>query len=128
MMVASAATLPAACAAPTRYAGIDLRPGGAPADVQQLAVRAQADDKAAQLELGIRYEEGWGVARDLDRARRLYTLAASADLKPRWTYTPAVGNAPAGVVPLPARASGPGLVEARTRLARLDARSGAGRK
>src|SRR3546814_3291135 len=68
--------LASACAAPKSHYGISLAPGAAPAEVQDLARRAAAGDKHAQLDLGIRYEEGNGVPRDLKRARQLYRLAA----------------------------------------------------
>lgn len=50
------------------YAGIPLAAGAANPQVQSLARRAQAGDKHAQLELGIRYEQGRGLPRDLERA------------------------------------------------------------
>lgn len=51
------------------------RPGAsATLEVRELDRRARAGDKAAQLELGMRYEDGSGVERDVDTARRLYLL------------------------------------------------------
>lgn len=41
-----------------------------------LARLAEKNDKGAQLELGIRFEEGIGVPKDLDTARKLYRMAA----------------------------------------------------
>ncbi|MGB7370330.1 hypothetical protein [Erythrobacter sp.] len=41
-----------------------------------LAMLALAQDKHAQLELGIRFEEGRHLPKDLKRARNLYQLAA----------------------------------------------------
>lgn len=64
-----------ACA--SSYAGIPLAAGTADPELQSLARRAQAGDAKAQLELGIRYEEGRGVPADRSRARRLYFAAAS---------------------------------------------------
>ncbi|HEY0029048.1 MAG TPA: hypothetical protein VGC35_14380 [Allosphingosinicella sp.] len=65
------------CAASSSYAGISFKPGAAEPALEQLARRARAGDKQAQLELGVRYEEGTGVARDLKRARDLYFDAAT---------------------------------------------------
>lgn len=72
VLATCAAALLGACAASTSYAGIPLAAGGADSDLQSLARRAQAGDKQAQLELGIRYEEGRGVEADPEAARRLY--------------------------------------------------------
>lgn len=41
-----------------------------------LARSAAANNKQAQFELGIRFEEGLGVPRDLSKARKLYRMAA----------------------------------------------------
>jgi hypothetical protein len=71
-----AAGVLSACAS-TSYAGIPLTAGAADAELQDLARRAQAEDKHAQLELGIRYEEGRGVAPDFRRASKLYRSAAT---------------------------------------------------
>jgi hypothetical protein len=54
--------------------------------------RAAAGDRRAQLELGIRYEEGRGVERNLKRARQLYSHAAADSGGPVWTYIPSVGK------------------------------------
>jgi hypothetical protein len=86
------ATLPAlaACAA-NSYPGIPLAAGAADPEVQQLARRARAGDRQVQLELGIRYEEGRGVARDRETARRLY-LASLADSRFQTQYVPVNGR------------------------------------
>jgi hypothetical protein len=60
-----------ACAA-TSYAGIPLAAGAADPELQALARRAQAGDGQAQLELGIRYEQGRGVPAQPALARSLY--------------------------------------------------------
>lgn len=83
----------------------------------QLASEAQGGSKEAQLELGIRFEEGRGVERDLGKAKKLYAKAASDSGGPIWVYSPAVGNGTKGRVI--AVNSGPkrsGLVEAKRRL------------
>jgi hypothetical protein len=49
------------------YGGIPLVSGAASVELQDLARRAQAGDKHAQLELGIRFEEGRGVPVDRKR-------------------------------------------------------------
>jgi hypothetical protein len=108
-----------ACAS-TSYAGIPLTAGAADAELQDLARRAQAGDKHAQLELGIRYEEGRGVPRDLDRAERLYRLAASDSGGPQHIYTPPVGRHGQGkVVSVSRGPRQPGLAAAKLRLGRL---------
>ena len=45
-----------------------------------LAVILRDLTPAAELELGIRFEEGRGVTKDLGKAKRLYEKAASDDL------------------------------------------------
>lgn len=51
-----------ACAASSEYMAIGFAPSAASPNIQALAQRAQAGDEAAQLELGIAYEEGRGLA------------------------------------------------------------------
>jgi len=73
----SAAALAGCAAQPYRFAGISLNSAAHPPEVRSLAERAAAGDKVAQLELGIRYEEGRGVPVSRRRAERLYRMAAS---------------------------------------------------
>ena len=97
--------------------GISLAAGQVDTKLQQLATRARAGDKHAQLELGIAFEEGRGVERDLTKARNLYRLAASDSGGRMWVYLPSVGNGTKGRVMQVDR--GPkisGLTEAKTRL------------
>jgi len=122
-----------ACAAPTSYMGIDLGAGGGSAgdafqsratsagvgqaEIGSLARRAQAGDKQAQLELGIRFEEGRGVARDLNKARKLYAKAATGSGGTIWVYSPPVGNGTKGrVIPVNSGPKQVGLAEAKRRL------------
>jgi hypothetical protein len=58
-----------ACAAQSHYVGLDLRPGGASAEVQAVAQRARSGDKQAQLDLGIAYEDGKRVSEDVVAAQ-----------------------------------------------------------
>jgi hypothetical protein len=82
-----------------------------------LARMAQGGNKYAQLELGIRFEEGRGVERDLGRARKQCRLAASDSGGRIWVYSPPVGNGTKGrVIPVDAGARQVGLVAARVRL------------
>jgi hypothetical protein len=82
-----------------------------------LARMAQGGDKHAQLELGIRFEEGRGVERDLDKAKKLYRLAASDSGGRIWVYSPPVGNGTKGrVIPVDAWPKFAGLTAARKRL------------
>ena len=114
------AALALAACAPTTYAGIPLRAGAGDPELQQLARQAQAGDKQAQLELGIRYEEGRGVARNLARAEELYELAASVTAGRQHVYAPPVGNQTAGqVMDVAVGTPRPGLQAARWRLERL---------
>lgn len=109
----------AACAA-NSTSPIMLAPGATDPDLRQLARRAEAGDKYAQLELGVRYEEGRGLAVDLERAVRLYRMAASDSGGPLYVYTPTVGrNGRGRVLPVRNPIVQRGLAEAQTRLARL---------
>jgi hypothetical protein len=83
------ATLPAlaACAA-SSYAGIPFAASAADPELQELARRARGGDDVSQLELGIRYEEGRGVAVNLPRAERLYLVAATQPGNVATVYVP----------------------------------------
>jgi TPR repeat protein len=95
-------------------------PGPPTPELQTLAYHAEAGDKHAQLELGIRYEEGHGVGRDLDRATRLYRLAAADSGGAIHVYSPPVGQSGRGrVIPVPNGQRAAGLAEARARLERV---------
>lgn len=115
--LAGLALLCASCSS-NSYMGIALAPGAAPFEVQQLARRAQGGDKQAQLALGIRYEEGDGVAPDQRQAMRLYRQAARDSGGTLWVYAPSPGNgAPARVIPVDRGPRQSGLAEAKLRLA-----------
>lgn len=88
----------------------------------KLAAFASMDSKPALLELGIRFEEGRGVAQDWKRAEKAYRLAA-------WTNTIVTGTQVVGVAgqhgqfePIVVPGT-PGLASADERLVRLRARS-----
>ena len=101
--------------------GVSLKPGGADPAVQALAARASIGDKQAQLDLGIRFEEGAGVARDLTAAKKLYRQAASDSGGTIWVYTPPVGNGTSGrVVPISKGEKSLGLAEAKKRFEKVD--------
>ncbi|WOE75986.1 hypothetical protein [Alterisphingorhabdus coralli] len=109
-----------ACAAPGEYYGIDLT---APTltdeerTIQSLASRAKAGDKKAQLDLGIRFEEGRGVRQNRKTARKLYSQAARDTGGLIWVYSPPVGNGTQGrVIPLDTGPKQVGLTEAKRRL------------
>jgi hypothetical protein len=96
------------------------------APLARLRCGADGGDKRAQLELGIRYEEGRGVAADERRAARFYARAGRTEQIPNYVYSPPVGSEKAGrVVPIGPPRTIPGLAEARERLARLRAARGA---
>jgi len=86
-----------------------------------LAWRAQAGDKHAQLELGIRFEEGNGVGQDLSKAKKLFRLAASDSGGPIWVYLPGVNGAAGNVMMLDDGPSEPGIKEAQLRFESLRA-------
>ncbi|QHL90508.1 hypothetical protein GVO57_06215 [Sphingomonas changnyeongensis] len=88
-------------------------------DVVTLQCRAEQGEKAAQLALGVAYETGVGVAQDHRRAAQLYRQAATPVSGIVYVYSPAVGRAPAQVMPVHAGPEHPGLREAMLRLARL---------
>jgi hypothetical protein len=125
-MLSSMPLLTGGCATDS-YAGVPLTAGAADAELQALAMRAQAGDKQAQLELGIRYEEGRGVPADPRRAARLYRLAASDSGGTVHVYTPPVSPQSQGrVLPVQTGARQPGLEAARERLANLERRRASG--
>ena len=116
----AAALLMGGCAS-QQYMGVSLKPGGADPAVQALAARAYTGDKQAQLDLGIRFEEGAGVARDLTAAKKLYLQAASDSVGTIWVYTPPVGNGTSGrVVPVQSGPKQYGISEAQRRLKTLE--------
>lgn len=109
----------AGCAA-DRFAGVDLRPGGAPADVQALARSARGGDKQAQFGLAERLERGVGVPRDIDAARQLYRAAATTSGGTRMIFVP-TGSGVISAVPVSTGATVPGLEEAKAKVAEAPA-------
>lgn len=100
----------------------NLRDSQAEASLGLLARRAQGGDKLAQLKLGIRFEEGDGVERDIEKARTLYSRAATDSGGTLWIYVPGVGNGTRGrVMPIDQGPRQPGLKAAKDRLAKLAA-------
>lgn len=116
--LATFSTLPG-CTAPKSYFGVPLQPGAADPDLQRIAASAQHGNKDAQLELGIRYEEGVGVPVDYKLARDLYAAAAST-VGQRLAYSPAVGNSPAKIISLPNEQGQRGSEEALQRKNRIE--------
>jgi TPR repeat protein len=108
-----------ACAAPSSYMGISLEPGAAASDLQDLARRAQAGDKQAQLDLGITYEEGRGVGVDLKRAERLFRIAARPSHQRLIAVLPMANGAGPSVLAVPSSETVYGLEQAGVRLARI---------
>jgi hypothetical protein len=105
-----------ACTAPTSYMGISFAPGAAASDLQDLARRAQAGDKQAQLDLGITYEEGRGVAVDLEWAARLYRVAATDSGGLTWATIPGGKRGRAAVYSFQSGPRITGLKDAKRRL------------
>jgi hypothetical protein len=109
------------CASPASYMGISLVSTEADPELQRQAYLAKGGDKQALLALGIRFEKGLGVARDLDKARKLYRQAAADSGGTIWVYSPPVGNGTSGrVIPVNAGARQIGLIEAKRRLEALE--------
>jgi hypothetical protein len=97
--------------------GISFLPGAAASDLQDLARRAQAGDKQAQLDLGIAYEEGNGLPKDSKRARSLYRSAATTSGGTIYVYQPPVKKGGrGGVVPVNVGPVVRGLEAAKLRL------------
>jgi hypothetical protein len=111
------------CAPATSFQGISLTSRTVSPELRSLAQRAEAGDKTAQLELGIRFEEGRGVPLDWRRAERLYGMAASSSGGTMMIYVPPVRPGGAGsVMPVDTGPRVPGLAEARERLRALRGR------
>jgi hypothetical protein len=98
MMLALCASLTISACATNSYAGISFAPGAADPELQALARRARAGDEQAQLELGIRYEHGRGVAINLSRALDLYFDAATKPAERIPIYIPTPGGTVSGFV------------------------------
>jgi len=110
-----------ACASSKSYMGIPLVKGQTNPELRQLAMRARTGDKQAQLELGIRFEEGRGVGRDIEKAQDMYRLAASDSGGPTWVFVPSTVKGQRGkVVPVDRGPMLRGLEEARWRLKGLE--------
>jgi hypothetical protein len=98
--------------------GISFAPGAAANDLQELARRAQAGEKRAQLDLGIAYEEGRGLSKDSKRARNLYRMAATTSGGTIYVYQPPVKKGGrGGAVPVNMGPVVLGLEAAKARLA-----------
>jgi hypothetical protein len=124
MSAALLLTLLVACAAPSQYMGIGFAPGAAPTELQALALRAQAGDKQAQLDLGIAYEEGRGVSVDRKKARNLYRLASADTGGTTWVYVPSTRTGETGrVTPVNLGVRQSGLREAKERFIKLGPQS-----
>ncbi|MEH6661716.1 MAG: hypothetical protein V7679_08720 [Parasphingorhabdus sp.] len=72
----------AGCAAPTSYMGIDLSTPVDPRriieyDIQRQAQRAKSGNKWSQFVLGLHFEEGVGVEKNIATALKLYAAAGS---------------------------------------------------
>jgi hypothetical protein len=99
---------------------LGFAPGGASPELQGLAQRARDGDKQAQLDLGIAYEEGLGVAVDRRKALDLYRLASVDRVGTTWIYVPATRKGASGrVVAVDLGATDYGLREAKIRLQRM---------
>ena len=106
-----------ACVGPVKASPALFDSRSLPPELQALAERARGGDQQAQLELGIAYEEGRGVAADRKQARKLYRMAAKDNPGTQWVYMPSPGGgAPAMVMPVRTGVPRAGLDEAKRRL------------
>lgn len=109
------------CAAPNSYAGISFASGAAPVNLQEWARRAQLGDKEAQLELGVRFEEGNGVPVNLARAKSLYRSAATTSGGTAFVYVPASRPGRKGmIIPISRYPKIQGLELAKQRLKKIE--------
>jgi hypothetical protein len=127
LLLLCGAALAGGCSA-SSYVGIPLAAGAADSQLQELARRARAGDAHAQLELGIRFEEGRGVEADAERALTLYRRAARGGDLSRMAYVPGHSGRPGSWTILSGGGGGgPGLPEAEFRLFALTRSEGARR-
>lgn len=89
--------------------------------LSRLAALASMDNKPALLELGIRFEEGRGVAQDWKKAKLAYRLAVWTNSIQTGTQVAGVGGQHGRFEPIIVEGA-PGLREAEIRLAQLRAR------
>lgn len=115
LLVASAL---AGCAA-NRYAGVDLRPGYAPTEIQALARDARAGRSEALLALARRFEAGDGVPVDLARAMSLYAAILLPPERRFSVYQPPINGQPGQAIPVTSFPQSPISREAVERLAVL---------
>lgn len=119
----AAAFLLSACARGS-YMGVPLAIGMTNPQVQNLARRARAGDKVAQLELGILLEEGISLPRNLKAAEHLYQKASQSSGGARWLYVPGSQGEKGRVASFDTAQTQPGIPEARLRLEDLQRRRG----
>ena len=108
----AAALLMGACAS-QQYMGVSMKPGGADPAVQALAARASIGDKQAQYELGRWFEDSTD-ADGLNKAIKLYQIAATPRGGSRMMYTPGPSGVTTSVVSMGQHVGG--LFEASQRL------------
>ena len=106
------------------YMGVPFDAPETSPEIADLARRSLAGDKQAQLDLGIAFEEGRGVELNLNKARKLYQLAASDSGEPVMVYVPGVGGVAGRVTQIGTKSDWAGLPEARARLDLLTGNTG----
>ncbi len=90
-----------ACASSNSYMGVPLAASAAHPGIRQIALRAQAGDKRAQMHLGMAYQLGLHLPVDWQKAKRLYRQAAASTGGTMWVYSPPVGKGTSGrVIPV----------------------------
>lgn len=96
--------------------GTSLSEGATNTTIQALTAKAESGDKQAQFDLGVVYEQGNGVKRNLEKARQLYVMASLDSGGPIWNYIPANGNAASRMEKITGRPFVRGLELARNKL------------
>ncbi|MFN7717902.1 MAG: hypothetical protein ACK519_03455 [Sphingomonadaceae bacterium] len=109
----AAALLLSGCAS-QQYMGVSLKPGGADPAVQALAARASIGNKQAQYELGRWFEDSTD-ADGLNKAIKLYQIAATPRGGSRMMYTPGPSGVTTSVVSAGPKIEGNEAAQARLR-------------
>lgn len=108
----------AGCAAPTHYMGIDLSRPVDPNrvieyDIQNQAKRAKSGDKWSQFILGLYFEDGVRVEKNIARALKLYAAAGSGGSGKQTIFIPQDGIVQAQAINTGKPTKGLGLAEYR---------------
>ncbi len=113
-------SIPTMGCAQSDYYGISLKPVAdiQPTKIQSLASRAKSGDRQAQLELGVYFEWGYRVPRNINIARQLYKSAATEKRVKQTIFIPDGDIIKSETIDTGKISQG--LAEAKTRLEALD--------